>query len=102
MTIREYIVRRGRFVQGFSLFCVIIGLAVLPFIDPYSTKTTGKAWIVGYFAMVLAVGWLIGFMTKCPRCQRSLGSLVSQVSSGWRVNLPAACPHCGASLDEPM
>jgi hypothetical protein len=101
MTIREYITRRGRFVQGFSLFCAIVALAAVLFMDPYSTKTTGKGWIAAYFALVLAIGWFIGFITKCPRCKRSLGSLVSQVSTGWRVNLPGPCPHCGVSLDEP-
>jgi hypothetical protein len=102
MTIREYIVRRGRFVQGFSLFCAIVGLVVFLFLDPYSTKTTGKGWIVPHFVLILAICWFIGLTTKCPRCGRNLGSLVSQVSSGWKVQWLAGCPHCGVSFDEPM
>jgi hypothetical protein len=49
----------------------------------YSTKTTGKGWIVAYFGLVLAIGWLIGFMTKCPRCKQSVGS--------WRGVVEPAC-----------
>jgi hypothetical protein len=101
VTIREYIVRRGRLVQGFSLLCVIALLAMSLFFHPSSTRTADKTWILVCVALVFSINWVVGFLTKCPRCKRTLGSLVSQISTGWGNKTISVCPHCGVNLDEP-
>src|ERR1700681_3975226 len=83
MTIRDCIVRRGRLVQGLSLFSAIALLAISLLIHPSSRNTADKTWILVGVALVFSINWVIGFLTKCPRCKRTLGSLVSQVSTGW-------------------
>lgn len=102
MTIGEYIVRRGRLVQGLSLFCAIALLAASLLFNAFSKKTAGKAWILIWVALVFSITGVIGFLTKCPRCKRSLGSLVSQVSTGRGIKTLSVCPQCRVSLEEPM
>jgi hypothetical protein len=102
MTIREYIVKRGRFVQGFSLLCAIGILGTVFSFRPTSTRTADKVWILVAVILIFSINWVIGFVTKCPRCKGSLGSLVSRVSSGWGNKTIGICPHCHVSLDELM
>jgi hypothetical protein len=101
MTIREYVVRRARFVQGFSWFWAIALLGMAMY-HPTLIRTPDKAWILAIVVAVLSIDWVVGFTTNCPRCNRSLRSLVSKVSAAWGNKTIGSCPHCGVSLDEPL
>jgi hypothetical protein len=100
MTIREYAQGRGKLLRIFSASWVGVVLILAFAVRPYLTLEDLRAWICAAMIPIFAVPMAIGWMTKCPRCNGRLSTVVYSVVRGYGV--PDSCPHCGVSLDEPM
>jgi hypothetical protein len=102
MTIRDYIQRRGKMARyvGFAYIVVLMIAAFTLF--PALMSDNGTLWMVVAMLPLVAVYYVIGQLTKCPRCQTSLYLMAMQTANPFGGEIPNFCPHCGVSLDEPM
>jgi hypothetical protein len=101
LTIRKYIVRRGKWVNGVTLLWFVVTL--LFFFVPHSSvsKNVYRGWLLAAVVPLMSLIFAIGWRTRCPRCRGGLYSLVRSTSSP-KTDIDHVCPHCGVSIDEPM
>ena len=97
MTIRRLLILRKRLVLGVYL----AGLAAFASIPAYADGDLPAVPTFLVFICVMGAGLYGRFGNPCPRCERSLGALVSR---GSPIGLPhglKVCPFCEVSFDEP-
>ena len=101
MTIREYIVRRGKWVNGVTLLWFVVVL--LFFFVPHSSLSANvyRGWLLAAVVPLVTLKFAIAWRTRCPRCRGGLSSLVRSTASP-KTDIDHVCPHCGVSIDEPM
>jgi hypothetical protein len=100
MTIREYARGQGRLIRMITLFSIIL-LLILGFsIRPYMERDEPLFWLMVAMIPFVVISIAIGWATRCPRCKRSLSTVVDSMVYGFGDD--DVCPYCGVSLDEPM
>ena len=100
MTIREYAQGQGRLIRLFTVLWIIL-LLILGFsIRPYVEREDLRLWILAAMIPLFVITTAIAWAVRCPRCKRSLSTVVYAMVHGWGD--PDACPYCGVSLDEQM
>ena len=97
---REYIVRRGKWLTRVTLFWLVVVL-LFAFV-PHSSvpKNVYRGWLLAAVLPLMSLIFVIGWRTRCPRCG-GLYSLVRSTRSP-KTDIDHECPHCGVSMDEPM
>ena len=101
MTIREYIVRRGKWVNRVTLLFVVV-VALFVFVPHrHLSQNVYRGWMLAAVVPLIALRFVIPWRTRCPRCGGGLSSLVRSTASP-TTDIDHVCPHCGVSIDEPM
>ena len=101
MTIREYIVRRGKWANGVTLLYVVV-IALFFFVPhPHLSNNAYRVRLLAAVVPLVALRFAITWRTRCPRCGGGLSSLVRSTSSP-KTDIDHVCPHCGVRIDEPM
>jgi hypothetical protein len=101
LAIREYIVRRGKWVNGVTLLFVVVVVLFTIVPHPHLSNNTYRVWLTVGVVPLMALRFAIAWRTRCPRCDGGLSSLVRSTSST-ATDIDHVCPHCGVSIDEPM
>jgi hypothetical protein len=100
MTIREYARGQGRIIRIITILWIIIGLITGFTLRPYMEREELRFWLMVEMIPFLVIPIAIGWATRCPRCKRSLSTVVYAMVHGWGD--PDVRPYCGVSLDEPV
>jgi hypothetical protein len=101
LTIREYIVRRGKWVNGVTLLWFVVTL--LFFFVPHPSLSTNvyRVRLLAAVVPLVTLKFAIAWRTRCPRCGGGLSALVRSTASP-KTDIDHVCPHCGVSIEEPM
>jgi hypothetical protein len=102
MTIREYIQQRANLVR-WAVVLWMIAMFTWQVFNPIRAHYLGQLKFVATIAPVIAFAAVIGWRTRCPRCETRFHreTWFAQRSKFWRTTYDH-CTHCGGSIDEPM
>jgi hypothetical protein len=97
MTIREYIVRRGKWVGGLTVLFLVVVLLFTFVPHAHLTNNAYRAWLSMAVVPLLALRFAITWRTRCPRCGGGLSSLMRSTRSP-STDIDHVCPHCGVNI----
>ena len=99
MTLREYILKKSKWILLIPFLAIMVGGLLFGVVRPFSNP------YLAFFLppiVILLLCWIAIFIPKCPRCKGRLHIMVTGLKSspfGKRVDY---CPFCGVSFDEKM
>lgn len=96
MTVRQYIQRRLLIHAAALLLIYVAGEVTIHFLTPGSI-----AFVLVMVALCITTLVVIDRLAgvSCPRCSKSLATVLVQAALGFRNQ---RCPHCKLDVDEPV
>jgi len=99
MTIRDYIVKRSLVIRYCSIAWVItVAAAAITLPERYANADAWHA--AGYLIPVYLLYGIVGFTTKCPRCQTNLGVVTLQMANPFTYEVDDKCHGCDVRFRE--
>jgi len=101
MTIRDYILKRSLAIRYLGIVWVItIAVAAIALPERYANVDAWQA--ACYLIPIYLLYGIVGFATKCPRCQTNLGVMTVRMANPFAHEFGDQCHKCSVRFGEPI